>query len=147
MCVARAPWKYSPAPLRPSQALPPLDRQAAAQLTEKKRVLAGRLFARTRVQDLLERDGAAKEAPAIEGLQLSLPSALVATLLELREELRPFAVTSAPLMVEATGMKGVYVKRQRPAGGRPRCVRTETLDVRPRADGRGAYVEPTGNVL
>ncbi len=104
--AARAPWEYSPAPLRPLRALPPLDRQAAAQLTEKKRVLAGRLFACTRVQYLLERDGAAKEAPAIEGLQLPLPSALVATLLELRKELRPFAVTSAPLMVAATGMKG-----------------------------------------
>ena len=98
--AARAPWEYSPAPLWPSQAHPPLDRPAAAQLTEKRRVLAGQ------VQYLLERDGAAKEAPAIEGLQLPLPSALVATLLELRKELRPFAVTSAPLMVAATGMKG-----------------------------------------
>ena len=94
--AARAPWEYPLAPQRPSQALPPPDRQAAAQLAEKKRALAERLFARTRKQDLVERDGDAKDAPMIEGLQLPLSSAPVATLLELRKELRTSAVTSAP---------------------------------------------------
>ena len=111
--AAPVPWECPRAPLRPPQALPPPDFQAAAEKARRKQEYAVDIFKATRAQGNLERDGEAVEAPAIEGLKLPGNSQPPPQLIELRQELNKL-ITSRPEMVKVSGMDSIYIKCQRP---------------------------------